>query len=204
MLSTAQVLTHFDSEAPILLVCDPSYGFGAVLSQVVDRHKECPIAYASHSPGAAERKYSQLDKEALAIVFGVTRFRQFPYGRHFTLYSDHQSLIYIFNEDKLIPTMTFAWLQCWALTLSAYNYNIKFKKGSLHGNADALSRLPLPDQPKEVPVAPEVIASLESLSMEPLLAVKLRNLTYRNPILAKVRNFVILVSHCRYRTNLLS
>ena len=75
-----------------------------------------------------------------------------------------------------------------ALTLSTYSYNIKFKKGSLHGNADALSRLPLPDHPQDVPVAPEMIASLESLSMVPLSAAK--NLTSRNPILAKVRNFV--------------
>ena len=86
--------------------------------------------------------------------------------------------------------MTSAWLQCWALTLSAYSYNIKFKKGSLHRNANALSRLPLPDHPQEVSVAPEVIASLESLSVVPLSAAKLRNLTSRNPILAKVRNFV--------------
>ena len=48
------------------------YGVGAVLSHVVDGDKERPIAYASHSLSAAERKYSQLDKEALAIVFGVT------------------------------------------------------------------------------------------------------------------------------------
>ena len=74
----------------------------AVLSHVVDGDKERPIAYASRSLSAAERKYSQLDKEALAIVFGVTRFHQFVYGRHFTLYSDHQPLIHIFNEDKSI------------------------------------------------------------------------------------------------------
>ena len=86
--------------------------------------------------------------------------------------------------------MTSARLQRWALRLSAYSYNIKFKKGSLHGNADALSRLPLPDHPQEVPVAPEVIASLESLSVVPLSAAKLRNLTYLNPILTKARNFV--------------
>ena len=62
--------------------------------------------------------------------------------------------------------------------------------GSLHRNADALSRLPLPDHPQEVPVAPEVIASLESSSVVPLSAAKMRNLTSCNPILAKVRNFV--------------
>ena len=86
--------------------------------------------------------------------------------------------------------MISARLQHCVLTLNAYNYNIKFKKGSLHANADALSRLPLPDHPQVVPVAPEVIASLESLLVVPLSAAKLRNLTSRNPVLAKVRNFV--------------
>ena len=73
LLSTAQVLTHFDSEAPILLACGASpYGVGAVLSHVVDGDTVRLIAYTSRSLSAAERKYSQLDKEALAIVFGVT------------------------------------------------------------------------------------------------------------------------------------
>ena len=85
LLTTSQVLTHFDSSKPLLLACDASpYGVGAVLSHVVDGDKEQPIAYISRSLSAAERKYSQLDKEALAIVFGASRFHQFKYGRQFT------------------------------------------------------------------------------------------------------------------------
>ena len=190
LLTTSEVLTHFDGSKPLCIACDASpYGVGAVLSHV-DGDKEQPIAYASRSLSAAERKYSQLDKEALAIVFGITRFHQFVYGRHFTLYSDHKPLIHIFNEAKSVPIMASARLQRWALTLSGYSYSIKYKKGSLQGNADALSRLPLPDCPDVVPVAPEVIASLEQLSTVPLSATQLRTLTSRNPVLAKVRHFV--------------
>ena len=191
LLTSSQILTHFDSNKPLILACDASpWGVGAVLSHVVEGDKEKPIAYASRSLSSAERKYSQLDKEALAIVFGVTRFHQFVYGRQFSLYSDHKPLIHIFNEAKSVPAMASARLQRWALTLGAYSYSIKFKKGSLQANADALSRLPLPDHPQSVPVAPEVIASLEHLSTVPLSAAKLRTLTSRNPILAKVRQFV--------------
>ena len=69
LLTTSQILTHFDSDKPLVLACDASpYGVGAVLSHVVDGNKEKPIAYASRSLSTAERKYSQLDKEALAIV----------------------------------------------------------------------------------------------------------------------------------------
>ena len=184
LLTTSQVLTHYDSSKPLRLACNASpYG---VLSHVVDTDKEQPIAYASRSLSAAERKYSQLDKEALAIVFGVTRFHQFVYGRVFMLYSDHKPLIHILNEAKSVPVMASGRLQRWALTLSGYSYSIKFKKGSLQGNVDALSRLPLPDHPEEVPMVPEVI----QLLAVPLSAAKLQTLTSRNPVLAKVRQFV--------------
>ena len=86
--------------------------------------------------------------------------------------------------------MESAHLQIWGLTLSGYSYSIKYKKGSLQGNADALSKLPLPDCPDVVPVAPRVIVSLEQLSTMPLSATKLLTLTSRNPVLAKVRHFV--------------
>ena len=190
LLTTSEVLTHFDSSKPLRIACDASpYGVGAVLSHV-DEDKEQPIAYTSRSLSAAERKYSQLDKEALAIVFGVTRFHQFVYSRHFTLYSDHKPLIHIFNEAKSVPIMASVCLQKWTLTLSGYSYSIKYKKGSLQGNADALSRLPLPDCPDVFPVAPEVIASLEQLSTMPLSVTQLRTLTSPNPVLAKVRHFL--------------
>ena len=157
---------------------------------MVDGNKEQPIAYALHSLSAAEQKYSQLDKEALAIVFGVTRFHQFVYGRQFTLYSEHKPLKHIFGETKSVPAKTTGHLQRWALTLTSYSYSIKFKKGSLNSNADALSRLPISDHPAEVPMVPEVIASLEQLCTVPLTPAKLRAFTSRNPVLAKVRHFV--------------
>ena len=122
-------------------------------------------------------------------MFGVTRFHQFVYGRQFTLYSDHKPLIHIFGETKSVPVMASGRLQRWALTLSSYSYSIKFKKGSLHSNADALSRLPISDHPAEVPMVPEVIALLEQLSTVPLTAAKLRTFTSCNPVLSKVRQF---------------
>ena len=106
-----------------------------------------------------------------------------------TFYSNHKPLIHILNEAKLVPVMASNRLQRWALTLGGYSYLIKFRKGSLQGNADALSRLPLPDHPEEVPMVPEVIASIEQLLAVPLSAAKLRTLTSRNPVLAKVNLF---------------
>ena len=104
---------------------------------------DCPIAFASRTLAPAERKYSQLDKEALAIVFGVNKFHQYLYGRHFTILSDHKPLQYLFAVDRPIPQMVSPRVQRWAHTLSAFDYTISFRAGKLQGNADALSRLPL-------------------------------------------------------------
>ena len=53
------------------------------------------VAFASRTLAPAEKNYSQLDREALAIMFGVKRFHSYLYGRHFQIYSDHQQLRYL-------------------------------------------------------------------------------------------------------------
>ena len=70
-------------------------------------------------------QYSQLEKEVLAIVFAVKRFHQYLFGNHFTLYSDHKPLERLLNESAPIPQMASSRIQCWALTLSTYQYTIQ-------------------------------------------------------------------------------
>ena len=129
---------------PLRLAADASsYGLGAVISHISPNGVERPIAYTSTTLTTSERNYSQLEKEALSLVFGVQKFHQFLCGRDFTLCTDHKPLTTILGPKKGIPPIAAARLQRWALQLAAHNYTIKFRPTKAHANADALSCLPL-------------------------------------------------------------
>ena len=80
-LQADTLLVHYDPSKPLVLACDASqYGIGAVLSHSIDDSNDRPIAYVSRTLSPAEKHYSQLEKEALAIVFAVKKFHNFIYG----------------------------------------------------------------------------------------------------------------------------
>ena len=146
-LVSANVLTHYNPTLPINLAADASaYGIGAVISHVLPDGSEKPLSFASRTLTSAEKNYSQLDKKALSLIFGVCKFHQYLYGRKFTLITDHKPLTATFGSKKGIPSLAAACLQRWGLLLSGYDYNICFKPTENHSNADGLSRLPLHDQ----------------------------------------------------------
>ncbi|KAF2886882.1 hypothetical protein ILUMI_19293 [Ignelater luminosus] len=93
----------------------------------------------------AEKNYAQIKREALAIAFGLKKYHNYLFGRRFELVTDHSPLTIIFGEKKNEPVTEAVRLQRWAILLSAYDYQIVYKKGADIPNADALSRLPLPD-----------------------------------------------------------
>ena len=102
--------------------------------------QERPIAYASRTLTAAERGYSQIEKEGLDVVFAVTKFHNYLYGRSFMIESDHKPLSHLFNQQKAVSVTVSARIQRWALTLSAYHYTISCKPGRRISNADTLSK----------------------------------------------------------------
>ena len=125
------------------------------------------------------------------MIFGVKHFHQYLYGRHFTIFTDHQPLRRLFSETKSTPPMASGRIQRWSLTLSSYEYELKYRKGVDQGNCDALSRLPLPDCPKSVPVPGDVLMLSEQLSSSPITAQEIKTMTSKDPVLSKVLQFVL-------------
>ena len=152
MLKSTKLIVQYGRKKGVPLQCDASpYGIGGVLSQVLEDGSEKPIAYASSTLAPAETNYSQLEKEALAIIFGLGKFHQYVYGRKFAIITDHKSLQGLFNEEKGIPVTAAECIHRWALTLSAYEYRIQYITGSQYTNADGVSRIPAKETVSRVP-----------------------------------------------------
>ena len=135
-ISGNTMMTSFDSKKQVVLKCDASpVGVGAVLEQ-----NEKPILFVSKTLSKAERNYSQIEREALAIVWAIKRLHKYLFDRKFDLVTDNKPLFFIFNPNKAVPVMTAARLQRWSLFLMAYDYNIVHKSASENKVADTLSR----------------------------------------------------------------
>lgn len=96
------MLVNFWQNLEITLACNASpYGIGDFLSHVFSDGKEKPIEFASRTLGVHEKKKnSQLNKEALALIFGIEKFHQYIYMKSSTLKTDHKPLVTIFVPGK--------------------------------------------------------------------------------------------------------
>ena len=135
-LITPPIVSFPDFEKEFLIFTDASnYGIGAVLSQI-QNGEEVVIAYSSRHLNAAEKNYSAIEREALAIVYGVKRYRHYLQDEKFEIISDHRPLQWLeaHKDEK-------SRLGRWAIELSAVKYKIRYKPGKEHANADFFSRI---------------------------------------------------------------
>ena len=193
LLASDSVLTFYDPKLPLRVDCDASsYGIGAVLSHIDDNGVDRPIEFISRTLTSAERKYSQIEKEALGIVWSIKRFHRYLYARPFELYTDHKPLELIFHPSKLIPDMGTSRIQRWALVLSHYQYTIKYRSTDKHSNADLCSRYPLSETEDGTRVGEtdDEVSTVFSLHMDddkPLLNSQLiAKLSKKDPTISKV------------------
>ena len=136
-------------------------------------------------------------REPLAIVFGAKKFHQYLYGQRFTTFTDHKPLQYLFGENRAVPPMAAARIQ---LTLSAYSYRIAYKPVRDQTNAHALSRL-LPDYPKSLPLSTVTTLLMEHLAVT---ASNIKDWTNQDPLLAKVKNFLLVAGLTGTQTRICS
>lgn len=158
-------LVHYDESKPLILSCNTFYGVGAILSQPTDEGHEAPVALASRTLGSAGRNYSQLDKESLAIVFGISHFHRYTAEREVSIVADHRLLPRIMGSTKLVPVTLSPQILRWCLMLSACSS--VFSSGQQHKNMHAPSRLPLVCTVDE-PAAPADVLLIEAIKCSPL------------------------------------
>ena len=107
LLSSEHVVACYNPQLPVKVESDASaVGLGAVISHIFPDGSEKPIEYASRKLSKSECRYSQIDKEALGIIWAVRRFHYYLYGREFELVTDHMPLTHIFNRSKGISEMS--------------------------------------------------------------------------------------------------
>uniref|UniRef100_A0A0A9XPD5 RNA-directed DNA polymerase n=2 Tax=Lygus hesperus TaxID=30085 RepID=A0A0A9XPD5_LYGHE len=141
-LASPRVLAHFDPQKPVIVAADASsYGLGGVISHIYHDGSEHPIAFASRTLTDTEKKYPQVEKEALSIIWALKKFFHYVYGRPFILQTDHKPLTQIFNPSKETPPLSATRLAHYAIFLQGFNYQIRYRQTNKHSNADYCSRL---------------------------------------------------------------
>lgn len=205
-ITSDSVLVHYDSKLPLVLDCDASsFGIGAALSHIMPDGTHRPIAFSSKTLGSSERNYSQIEREALSLIFGVKKFHRYLFGRKFELVTDHKPLVMVMGPKGHIASVSASRLHRWAFILSSYDFSIKFRPTAQHGNADFLSRLPLPnttdtclDSVDSEPIL--LISFLDDVTTPPVTHKQVRLATAKDSLLTEVMRYVQsgwpFESHC--------
>ena len=182
-LMNAPILAFPQLDVTFILDTDASdSGLGAVLSQVQDG-KERVLAYAARALSKAERNYSTTRKELLALVWGTEHFETYPYGRQFLARTDHSALQWLKNF-KSPKGQVARWLE----RLSDFDFEVEYRPGQSHGNADGLSRLAW--ESTTLAEHDEDAVLIQSINVEPLSRESMKATLKQDPVLSQVANWL--------------
>jgi hypothetical protein len=140
-LTSDTIMTYFDPNMPTELIVDASpVGLGAILTQRTSLSAPPRVlSYASKALSPVECRYSQTEREALAVVWGCEHFHLYLYGKHFTTVMDHKPLERLYNNPSAKPPIR---IERWALRLQNYDTTVVYRRGA-DNPADYLSRHPI-------------------------------------------------------------
>ncbi|KAJ9567664.1 hypothetical protein OSB04_003630 [Centaurea solstitialis] len=138
-MTNAPIMVPPDWDQPFEIMCDASdYAVGAVLGQRKNNHFQ-PICFASRTLNDAQENYTTTEKELLAVVFAIEKFRSYLVLSKIIVYTDHSALKYLFPKPDAKPRLI-----RWILLLQEFDIEIRDKKGAENLAADHLSRLENP------------------------------------------------------------
>ncbi len=161
-VTTAPVLGFANYKIPFELYTDASgEGLGAILYQTTNGQKRV-IAYASRCLSKAEKNYPAHKLEFLALKWAICeKFHDYLYGSSFTAYTDNNPLTYALQSAKLDATG-----HRWVSQLANYNFSIHYRSGRQNTDADALSRIRIPEDLSPSLKASVVQATLEAAELD--------------------------------------
>ena len=178
-LSQPTTLVLYDPKRELKVSADASsFGLGAVLFQQ-DGDNWKPVAYASRSLSETERRYAQIEKEALAVTWACEKFTDYVLGRKFQIETDHKPLVPLLNTKQLdsMPPRILRF----RLRLARYDYTVCHVPGKHLYTADTLSRAPVAEsEPDDNSLQEEVEAFVNSVVERSLPATEQRLDAYRH------------------------
>ena len=186
-----RVLSLYNPNYETMIECDASgYGVGSVLMQRQNEQSDwIPVQFASRSLNPSEKNYSNIEREALSVVFGVEKFRKFLLGKFFIIRNDQKPLRKLFGHNSGVPNSGSARLQRWYLRLSQYNYRFEYSKGVTNVTSDCLSRLPLPETTSETEPY-ELVFAMNSLNNMPISFEDIKKHTKLDKNLCDLMHFI--------------
>ena len=127
-------------DATTLTVDASGKAIGAVLSQ-----NEHPCLFVSRKLSNAEQNYSNIEREALAVLWACTRLKEFLLGKKFRIQTDQKPLIYIFGPNQSLKDDISPRLLRFSVKMMQFDFHIEHIAGKDNIIADALSRIPWSD-----------------------------------------------------------
>ena len=182
LITESPTLQFYDPSKPLLLENDASaYGLGAALMQ-----DGKPVSFASRTLTATEQNYAQIDKEMLAIVFGLEKFHHWTYGRQVKVATDHKPLVAIHAKPLIRAPKR---LQSMLLRTQLYDYELFYKPGKEMTLSDTLSRAPVDNDSQE----PDSLERVNSLTLSPCTKARLSQIraeTDRDETLTELKRII--------------
>ena len=158
-LIEAPILGYPDLNRPYSLYTDASdYAIGGILTQDFEEGERV-IQYVSHQLTPNRLHYATIEKEAYAVIYCITKLKQYVLGADVTVYTDHQPLKSLFTAE-----MKNTRIQRWAILIDEYKIKIKYRRGIHNQRADMLSRIKIKPTAEEIEESKNILAIEEQVS----------------------------------------